>query len=208
MPGEFIDIAEDTGLIVRLGELVIDKVCSQINGWKKMRLEVPPVSVNVSPHQLKVGNVSSYLAACLRRHDVEANLVEVELTESAVIDESRIVVQELQELRNLGIKLMIDDFGTGHSSLAQLHRLDVDALKVDKAFTDALIGDGHEGQVLFQAIVSMANALNICVVAEGVETLEQLSLLRKIDCDEAQGFLFSEAVPGEAVMSLIAQHSA
>ncbi|WP_238482484.1 bifunctional diguanylate cyclase/phosphodiesterase [Noviherbaspirillum aridicola] len=203
-PGEFIDVAEDTGLIVRLGELVIEKVCAQLAAWKRMGLHVSPVSVNVSPHQLKVGNVSSYLAACLRRHDVEARLVEVELTESAVIDQSRGVIRELQELRELGVKLMVDDFGTGHSSLAQLHRLDVDVLKVDKAFTDALTS-GTEGQVLFQAIVSMASALDMCVVAEGVETPEQLSMLRKLNCDEVQGFLFSPAVPGDAVAALMAR---
>lgn len=205
LPGEFIDVAEDTGLIVRLGELVIEKVCSQLAEWKRMELEVSPVSVNVSPHQLRVGHVASYLSACLRRHEVEPRLVEVELTESAVIDESREVIRELQELRALGVKLMVDDFGTGHSSLAQLHRLDVDVLKVDKAFTDALTS-GTEGRVLFQAIVSMATALDMCVVAEGVETPEQLSLLRMLDCDEVQGFLFSPAVPGDAVARLMARH--
>lgn len=192
-PTDFIDLAEDIGLIVRLGELVIEKVCAQIVHWQAQGIELVPVSVNISPQQLKIGRVSAFLAACLKRHGILANLIEVELTESAVIDKSLVVTNELAQFRSLGIKLTIDDFGTGYSSLAQLHRLDVDVLKVDQAFTKSLL-KGAEGEVLFRAIVSMADALNISVVAEGVETLEQLEALRALSCDEIQGYFISKAV--------------
>jgi len=205
-PGEFIDIAEDTGLIVRLGQLVIDKACAQLAAWRQQGLTPVPVSINVSAHQLRHGEVSSYLADCLRRHDVSPALLEVELTETAVVDASPVVARELRDLRALGVKLMIDDFGTGHSSLAQLQRLDVDVLKVDKAFTDALSA-GSEGRILFQAIVSMADALDMCVVAEGVETDEQFRLLEELHCDEVQGHLVSHAVAGEDMPRLMRQAS-
>jgi diguanylate cyclase (GGDEF)-like protein len=205
-PGEFIDIAEDSGLIMRLGELVIEKVCAQLAEWRRGGITLAPVSVNVSAHQLKHGGVNSFIAACLQRYDIAPQWIEVELTESAVIDNSDTVASELHSLRKLGVKLMIDDFGTGHSSLAQLQQLDVDVLKVDKAFTDALC-KGTEGRVLFQAIVSMAGALDMCVVAEGVETIEQFEVLNDLACDEVQGYLISHAVAPEDVPHFIANHS-
>jgi diguanylate cyclase (GGDEF)-like protein len=192
-PSDFIGLAEDAGLIVRIGELVIEKVCAQLSLWRTEGVALVPVSINVAPQQLQFGRVSSTLAACLARHGIESSLIEVELTESAVIDRSQDVSNELSQLRRLGIKLLIDDFGTGYSSLAQLHRLDVDGLKVDQAFTKALC-DGDDGQVLIRAIVSMAAALHMCVTAEGVETLAQLNILRSLECDEIQGFYISEAV--------------
>jgi diguanylate cyclase (GGDEF)-like protein len=201
-PGAFIDVAEDMGLIVRLGELVIDKVGAQIAAWKAEGLPLVPISVNVSPQQLKSGTVSAYIERCLARHGIAPEWLEVELTESAVIDRSAVVNRELAALRTMGVKLMIDDFGTGYSSMAQLHRLDVDVLKVDKAFTTAL-SEGEEGRLLFTAIMSMASALNMCVVAEGVETGEQLGALRRLSCDEIQGHLVSEAVAPELVKPLL-----
>ncbi|HEY8607848.1 MAG TPA: EAL domain-containing protein [Noviherbaspirillum sp.] len=201
-PVEFIDLAEDTGMIIRLGELVIEKVCAQIAAWQAQRLAVVPVSINVSGLQLREGRLSSFLSSCLERYGVAPALLEVELTESSMIDRNRIVAGELAALRSLGVKLLIDDFGTGYSSLAQLHRLDVDVLKVDRAFTTAL-GKGSEGESLFRAIVSMAGALDICVVAEGVETEEQLLVLQSLDCDEVQGHLVSRAVPAQEMPQMM-----
>ncbi len=205
-PSEFIDVAEDMGIIIALGEAVIEKVCRQIAEWKVQGLPMVPVSVNVSPQQLKSGSLSKYVAACLARHRIDASMIEVELVESAVIDRSQIVSAELAALRALGIKLMIDDFGTGYSSMAQLHRLDVDVLKVDKAFTNALT-DGSEGKLLFGAIMSMASALEISVVAEGVETVEQLDMLQALSCDEIQGHLVSKAVSAKEMAVLIGRRS-
>jgi EAL domain-containing protein (putative c-di-GMP-specific phosphodiesterase class I) len=190
------------GLIVRLGERVIEKVCRQIAEWQAQGLTAVPVSINVSPQQLKAGTLSGFLADCIRRYHVPPQLIEAELTESAVIDRSNVVTAELQELRKLGIKLMIDDFGTGYSSMAQLHRLDVDVLKVDQAFTTAL-SERMEAKVVFKAIMSMAEALDICVVAEGVETMEQVNILHGLECDEIQGYLVSRAVNAAEMAQLM-----
>ena len=201
-PADFIDLAEDMGLIVTLGEMVIAKVCDQLAQWQAQGLPPVPVSVNVSSQQLKSGTLSGFLASCIARHGIDAHLLEVELTESAVIDRSVVVSNELAALRRLGIKLMIDDFGTGYSSMAQLHRLDVDVLKVDREFTKAL-AKGSEGELLFRAIMSMAEALDMCVVAEGVETEQELSVLENLSCDEIQGHIVSEAVDAAAMTHLI-----
>jgi diguanylate cyclase (GGDEF)-like protein len=201
-PMEFIELAEDTGMILRLGQQVFEKVCAQLAAWKAQQLTLVPVSVNVSALQLREGQISSCLAACIARHGLDPTLFEIELTESSMIEKNRVVTAELEHLRALGVKLLIDDFGTGYSSLAQLHRLDVDVLKVDRAFTAAL-GHGSEGESLFKAIVSMAGALDMCVVAEGVETEEQLRMLQALSCDEVQGYLVSQAVPAQEMPSML-----
>lgn len=201
MPGEFIAVAEDAGLIVQLGEVAVKKVGGQLAQWRSVGARLVPVSVNISPRQLQSGKTSACIARVLREHALEARLLEVEVTETAVVDRSPAVSQELDALRALGVRLMIDDFGTGYSSLAQLHRLDVDVLKVDQAFTHAL-SQGSEGELLYRAIVSMAAALKIQVVAEGVETVEQLRLLQSIGCNEVQGFIISRALPAAEMAKL------
>jgi diguanylate cyclase (GGDEF)-like protein len=201
-PSEFIQMAEDNGLIIRIGELVIEKVCAQIAQWQRQNVFLVPISINVSGLQLKEGNVSGFLAGCLLRYGVSPNLVEVELTESSVIEKSIVVSKELQQLRALGIRLLIDDFGTGYSSLAQLHQLDVDVLKVDHVFT-AELSKENGTEVLFRAILSMASELEIRVVAEGVETTDQLRTLMKLSCYEAQGNLISRAVSASEMQEML-----
>ena len=201
MPAEFIDLAEDAGLIIQLGELVLGKVAEQIARWREEGVRLVPVSVNISPRQLQHGKTAATLEELMHRYEIEPRLLEVEVTETAVVDRSVTVSQELDAIRALGVRLMIDDFGAGYSSLAQLHRLDVDTLKVDQAFTHAL-SQGSEGELLYRAIVSMAAALNIQVVAEGVETLDQLRLLQDIGCNEIQGFIISQALPPSEMAKL------
>ncbi len=201
MPGEFIAAAEEAGLIVAIGEIVIEKVGAQIAKWRAEGVTLLPVSVNVSPRQLQLGSAAACLARVLDKYGLPASLIEVEITESAMVDRGSATSVELDALRALGIRLMIDDFGTGYSSLAQLHRLDVDVLKVDQAFTHSL-AQGSEGEQLYRAIVSMAAALDMHVVAEGVETIEQLRLLQAIGCDEIQGHIIAPAVPPECIEAL------
>jgi len=201
-PIEFIEVAEDTGLILTLGRMVIEKACDQIARWKAEGLPVVPVSINVSALQFNEGQVSALLAASMRRHGVEPALVGVELTESCMAGQDETVNGELDGLRRLGVKLLVDDFGTGYSSLSQLQRLNVDVLKVDRAFTVTL-DDGNEGKALFKAIVSMADALDISIVAEGVETAEQLHVLQSLDCDEVQGHFVSRPVPPSEMAALM-----
>jgi diguanylate cyclase (GGDEF)-like protein len=201
-PNDFIPMAEETGLIVPLGELVIKKVFAQLAQWKAEGLPVVPISINVSPRQFNQGNLSALLASCMTQHHISATLIEVEITESCMVGEDHAVTEELAAIEALGMKLLVDDFGTGYSSLSQLRRLELDGLKVDRAFT-AQLCNGKEDEAFFVAILSMAHALGMSVVAEGVETVEQLRILQRLLCDEVQGYLISKPVPASEVPPLM-----
>ncbi|USX23584.1 EAL domain-containing protein [Oxalobacteraceae bacterium OTU3REALA1] len=202
-PSQFIPLAESSGLINRLGELVMRQACAQLAAWRAAGLPLLPVSINVSPHQFGYGSVSGQLARALAEHAVDPGLLEVEITESAMVSEQADVQAELGAIRALGVRVFVDDFGTGYSSLSQLQRLRLDGLKVDQAFTREL-DRSREGRVFFQAIVSMAGALGMVVVAEGVETPRQLELLRELGCQQAQGYLLGRPVPAAAMAELLA----
>ncbi|WP_420475589.1 bifunctional diguanylate cyclase/phosphodiesterase [Noviherbaspirillum sp. ST9] len=193
-PNEFIPLAEETGLIIRLGEQVIEKVFAQVAYWAEQGQELVPVSINVSARQFRESNVAKLLSTCLERYKVDPALIEIELTESSMIEEGHNVVECLQAIQATGIKLLVDDFGTGYSSLSQLQRLDFDVIKVDRAFT-AGMKDSKEGMALITAIITMAHALGMRVVAEGVETIEQIVALKQLRCDEVQGFFISRPLP-------------
>ncbi|RJF95230.1 EAL domain-containing protein [Noviherbaspirillum saxi] len=201
-PVEFIGIAEETGLIKGLGKQVMEKVCAQIANWSSQHNFEVPVSINVSPQQFHDGSVHEFLTACLTRFHVPPRLVEIEVTESSMMGEESMVTREMESLQALGVKLLVDDFGTGYSSLAQLQRLDMDGLKIDRAFTSEL-GRTREGEVFVAAIVTMAHALGMRVVAEGVETEEQMAILKRLHCDEAQGYLVSRPVPATEIPALV-----
>lgn len=201
-PAEFIPLAEASGLILPIGELVIDRACAQLAAWRQAGHLPVPVSINVSPTQFQRGGVRQQLQDALRRHDIAPALLEVEITESAMIGDQDDIVAELAGIRALGIKLHIDDFGTGYSSLSQLQRLKMDVLKVDRAFTSELDAS-REGKVFFQAIVSMAHALGMAVVAEGVETAEQLAILQKLGCNEVQGYYIARPLPADDIAALL-----
>ena len=204
-PLEFIPVAEETGLIIGLGELVIAKTCAQLAAWKAQDMPVVPVSINVSFRQFsdsRIGSLQQSLAAQMAIHDIEPALIEIELTESCMMAEQQVIDRSLAEIQSLGVKLLVDDFGTGYSSLSQLQRLDFDVLKVDRAFTSAL-GESTEGEVFFRAIISMAHALGMQVVAEGVETLAQLECLQKMSCDEIQGYYVSRPLPAADIPALL-----
>lgn len=193
-PIDFIPLAEETGLIVQLGEVVIDKVCAQIAYWSKSGQELVPVSINVSARQFNESNVTKVLQKAILRHGIPPGLVEIELTESSMTSDSAHIPESLEEMQRLGVTLAVDDFGTGYSSLSQLQRLDFDVLKVDRAFTADLVKT-KEGTVFFTAIITMAHALGMRVVAEGVETVEQVRRLKSLHCDEVQGYLISMPLP-------------
>jgi diguanylate cyclase (GGDEF)-like protein len=202
-PVQFIPLAEASGLINRLGEMVMREACAQLAAWRAAGLPVLPVSINVSPRQFSYGSVAAQLARHLAHNELDAELLEVEITESAMVAEQVDVQAELTAIRALGVRVFVDDFGTGYSSLSQLQRLRLDGLKVDKAFTREL-DRSHEGRVFFQAIVSMARALGMTVVAEGVETSAQLNLLRELGCQQAQGYLLGRPVPAAAMAATLA----
>jgi len=195
-PGEFIPFAEASGLIVPIGDIVIEAACAQLAAWRRQGARLVPVSINVSACQFEHGGIAGRIEAALERHGVPATLLEVEITESAMMDHREEILAELAALRALGVKLHIDDFGTGYSSLSQLRTLRMDVLKVDRAFTAELDGGG-DGRVFFEAIVSMAHALGMAVVAEGVETAAQLQVLRELGCNEVQGYFISRPLSPE-----------
>jgi diguanylate cyclase (GGDEF)-like protein len=201
-PVEFIPMAEKTGLIVPLGEEVIRMACMQLALWKEEGLAVVPISVNVAAQQIGAGTVSAVLASALAGNGLDASLIEVEITESATVAEGGQAVVELQAIQTTGIRLYVDDFGTGYSCLAQLKRLDMDGLKIDRAFTSQMLNSPADA-ALFEAIVSMAHALDMRVVAEGVETAEQLAALQALSCDEVQGYYISRPVPAAQAKGLL-----
>lgn len=203
-PDEFIPLAESSGLIVPIGAIVIDQACAQLAAWRAHGAVPVPVSINVSPKQFLRGSVQRELEDALARHAVPAGLLEVEITESAMMGDQAEILAELAAIRALGVKLHVDDFGTGYSSLSQLQRMKMDVLKVDRSFT-AELGRSREGTVFFQAIVSMAHALGMEVVAEGVENEEQLQILRALKCNEVQGYFVARPLPAAAIAPLLAQ---
>ena len=203
-PEEFIQIAEDTGLIRDIGSAVIEKTIAQIAAWREEELPLVPVSINVSALQFDEGHLRPLLVACMRRYRVEAKLIEIEITESSMLGGGELVSGQLAAIRQLGIKLLIDDFGTGYSSLSQLQRLEMDVLKIDRAFTSEL-RSASDANVLFNAIVAMAHALGMRVVAEGVESQAQLRALQAMGCDEVQGFYVSRPLSVDDLPALMRQ---
>jgi diguanylate cyclase (GGDEF)-like protein len=201
-PNLFIPVAEQSGLIIQLGEIVIEKTCEQLAQWREDGLNTHSVSVNVSALQLKDKNLRHFLVDCMQRHGLTPCMLSIELTESTMLDEEGVASSELKRLRELGFHLLIDDFGTGQSSLSKLQSLEIDLIKIDQSFVVNL-GEDVQSKALCSAVVSIGRALNIKVVAEGVETPEQLRILRQLGCDEVQGYLISKPVPAHQIPHLI-----
>ena len=201
-PSAFIPLAETSGLIIPLGELVMHKACEQISLWEREGVAVLPVSVNVSARQFNEGKVHYLIAHALKKYSVLPALLEIELTESAMMGDLEAVRTEMRAINELGVRIHIDDFGTGYSSLSLLQELDMDVLKIDSAFTSRLGGE-PEAEILFKTIVSLAKALGMGVIAEGVETPEQLERVQSLFCDEVQGYLISRPVPAADILALI-----
>jgi len=201
-PTEFIPVAEETGLIDRLGDWVIREVCAQIVRWRRQGVAVVPVSINLSAHQFRDGTLVERVSRAIEATGVDPTDLEMEITESTLLGDERAVVSDLHRLRALGVQISIDDFGTGYSSIAYLRRLPVDAIKIDRSFV-AEITEARDDAALAAAIVSMGRAIRLRVIAEGVETAGQRELLAAWGCDEMQGFLFSRAVPADAAGRLL-----
>jgi diguanylate cyclase (GGDEF)-like protein/PAS domain S-box-containing protein len=197
LPAEFVTIAEDTGLIVPLGEWVLEEACRQVVAWDVQGTRLS-VSVNVSGVQITQPDVVSRVAAVLDRTGVDPSRVALEMTESVLMRDAEETLSVLRALKDLGVRLHGDDFGTGYSSLSYLKRFPVDAVKVDRSFVDGLAND-PEDIAIVEAIISLAHTLGIEVIAEGVESLPQLQALQAMGCESAQGYLFSRPVPAQDV---------
>jgi diguanylate cyclase (GGDEF)-like protein len=203
-PARFIPLAERSGHIVQIGEWVLNEACRQARCWQDQGLAPLVVAVNLSAMQFKRGNVLGMVSAALADSGLPAHCLELELTESILLQDVDATMETLRGLKALGAKLSIDDFGTGYSSLSYLKRLDVDKLKIDQSFVRDVLADG-DGASIVQAIIQLGHILQLEVIAEGVETEAQLAFLRASGCDEAQGYLFSRPVPAEAMVQLIRQ---
>jgi EAL domain-containing protein (putative c-di-GMP-specific phosphodiesterase class I) len=205
-PLEFIELAEDTGLIVPLGLWVLDRACAQAREWSDPRHDGFRMSVNVSGRQLQEPDFVDEVRSALQRHRLSPTSLVLELTESILIHDGSQIVQRLTALRELGVRIAIDDFGTGYSSLAYLKDLPIDVLKVDKSFVDGLGQDNSQDGVLARAIVSLTHSLHLDVVAEGVERAQQRDDLWTAGCTLGQGYLYSKPVTPEALCAMLASN--
>jgi predicted signal transduction protein with EAL and GGDEF domain len=195
-PSDFIPIAEETGLVLPLGEWVIHEVCQQMASWARDGLQTVPVSVNVSVHQLYDEELVAKIIRELEGAGLTPRELEFEITESALMEETGAAESRLRELRALGARVSMDDFGTGYSSLSYLKRLPIDVVKIDRAFVSDILSDADD-QAILAAIITMAHQLRLQIVAEGVESEEQTALLQRMDCDVIQGFVVSRPLPAE-----------
>ncbi|GGI21517.1 hypothetical protein GCM10008066_29460 [Oxalicibacterium faecigallinarum] len=203
-PAQFIELAESTGSIVPLGSLVMDCVFRQIAAWQNMGETPVPISLNISPRQLDAGGVDQQIKDLMKRHKVSADLIEIELTESVMMSEVPAVIDQITAIRQMGIKLHLDDFGTGYSSLSRLQEIEMQVIKIDRAFVSRL-GTSSQADVLVKTIVLMAKELDMSIIAEGVETIAQLETLQHLDCDEAQGYLIAKPVTAPEARKLLQQ---
>jgi hemerythrin-like metal-binding protein/diguanylate cyclase (GGDEF)-like protein len=201
-PAQFIPLAEETGLIVALGNWVMREAISQIRAWREQDLGLVRVAVNLSARSFHLPDLPDLVDQLLREHDVPANLLEIELTESIMMHDPDIVIGTLNRLHGVGVKLSLDDFGTGYSSLAYLSRLSLDTLKIDQSFVRDITTNPVNASIAV-ATIAMAHKLGKSVVAEGVETEGQMLYLRRHDCDVMQGYLFSRPVPAEAITEML-----
>ncbi|BCA96009.1 hypothetical protein TUM19329_23700 [Legionella antarctica] len=190
LPLDFIPIAEDSGLIVPIGEWVLREVCRQINAWHKTGLPLIRVAVNIATQQLRQANFTHTVQEILNEFELDSQYLEFEIAENVVITHQDII-QTINQLKEIGIKIALDDFGTGNSSINYLKQIQFDCLKIDKSFVQN-ISTSRSDEVIIEAIIAMARSFNFKVLAEGVETLKQMDFLKQRDCDEIQGFLFSQ----------------
>jgi diguanylate cyclase (GGDEF)-like protein len=201
-PNVFIPIAEEGGLILSIGEWVLRQACAQMRAWLDSGIPPLRVSVNLSAKQFRHGDLTAVVCSALEDAQLQPGYLELELTESSIMHDAEASAATLQLLSTMGVHISIDDFGTGYSSLSYLWRLPLDKLKIDRSFVRELISNPDDVAIV-KAIISLAHSLRLGVVAEGVETLEQLEHLRELGCDQYQGFYCSPAVPPDAFVALI-----
>lgn len=201
-PQEFIPLAEETGLIIEIGNWVVRNVCEQLRSWKENRYQVVPISINISPKNLLKKDWGNFVTEIVKTNNLDPTLLEFEITESTLMQNEHIVRNTLNIIKDLGIKLSLDDFGTGFSSITYLKQYQFHTIKIDRSFIKNIVLDPQDS-VITNAIIELAHGLNMKVVAEGVETEEQFILLNQLKCDEIQGFYFSKPVCLEEFETLL-----
>ena len=200
-PDTFIKIAEETGLIVPLGELILIEACEQSNRWSNEGLPPFSVSVNVSARQFEQKDFVSSLSQVFDERSLDTNRLVFELTEYVVMSDASHTIKTLNELKSMGIHLAIDDFGTGYSSLSYLNQFPIDTLKIDQSFIQNL-GRSQKDYVLIEAIVAMAHSLGLEITAEGVKALQQYRATKDLGCDRVQGFYLDRPMSADSITNL------
>ncbi len=201
-PNKFIPVAEDSGLIVPMGEWIMDEATRQMSQWGQEGIDVT-MSINISTVQLNKQNVVEVISKCIEQNNCPANNLEIELTETSIMDAHELAANMLEDIKALGVQISMDDFGVGYSSFSYLRNLPIDILKIDRSFVRDITTDQNDAAII-SAIIAMAHTLNLTVVAEGVETLEQLHFLHDQNCDIAQGYLISRPLPALEFVQFLA----
>lgn len=201
-PNQFIPLAEETGLICPIGEWVLRTACTQHQTWRSDGLSPMRIAVNLSARQFQQPSLVQTIVQILQETKIEPCYLELEITESIAMQDVNFSIAVLQELRQMGIQIAMDDFGTGYSSLSSIKHFPLQVIKIDQSFVRELIIDPSDAAIA-KAVVALGQGLNLRVLAEGVETLEQLKFLQSIGCDTAQGYLFSKPLPPEAANKLL-----
>jgi EAL domain-containing protein (putative c-di-GMP-specific phosphodiesterase class I) len=204
-PVQFIPVAEETGLIVSIGRWVLKTACAQNVAWQQQGLPLVCMAVNLSRRQLTDDGLIDDIRTALSASGLAPNLLELEITESMMINNPEHIISILAKIKSMGVRLAIDDFGTGYSSLAQIQHFPIDTLKVDRSFIRNIPKDA-EDMAITEAIIAMGKTLSVTVVAEGVETEEQMNFLKEHSCDEMQGFYFSKPIAPEQFADLLRKH--
>jgi EAL domain-containing protein (putative c-di-GMP-specific phosphodiesterase class I) len=205
-PGHFISIAESSGLIVPLGKIILEMACAQLAQWSRLPgLASIRMSVNISAKQLHHPHFVSDVVALLEKYSVQSDQLELELTESLFVDSVDAIIEKMQQLKRLGIRFSLDDFGTGYSSLAYLKRMPIDQLKIDQGFVRDIMVDPNDAAITV-TIIELARSLGIEVIAEGVETEDQLNFLMRNKCTLFQGYFFSRPLPAIDFERYMAQY--
>lgn len=206
-PVEFIPVAEERGLIGRIGEWALREACMQCRRWQRQGLHIVPIAVNVSPIQFQQNGFAGLVTRILADAELEARYLELEITESSIMRRAPQVAQLAMRLRDAGVGISIDDFGTGYSSLSYLKQIPIDKIKIDRSFIDDMLNDDDDDAITY-AIINLAHSLNLRVIAEGVESKAQIDRLRMYGCDEVQGYYYSSAVSAQVFEQLLADEKA
>jgi EAL domain-containing protein (putative c-di-GMP-specific phosphodiesterase class I) len=195
MPGKFIPQCEKSGMITRLDQYLWEEVCRTLRGWLDQGYDPVPVSVNVSRRDFYEIDVPGYFSDLVKKYGIESRYLEIEITESAFVEDAEVLQEAERKFHELGFTVLIDDFGSGYSSLNMLKDIQADVLKLDMKFLDLNSKNLYKGKEIVRSIFDMANTLNYKVIAEGVETKEQLNTLQSIGCDYVQGYYFYHPLP-------------
>jgi len=203
-PGRFIPLMEQTGLILDAGRVALQRAMSDAAGWLSAGIELPRIALNASSVELRQADYASRVAKAFEHSPLSASQLEIEITESLIMENIDVAARLLATLREMGVRVSVDDFGTGYSSLAYIARLPIHALKIDRSFVEDMVRI-PQSLAIVRSIISLAHSLKLTVIAEGVESYEQAPQLRRLDCDEMQGYLISPPLPPQEIPAFLRQ---